>query len=304
MRLPGFPAKLALFLGFFPSISSLAQSEVLPLWPQGAPGALGHAQEDIPTITVIRADPTISNGSAIVICPGGGYGALAIDHEGYEVAEWLNSVGITGVILKYRLGPKYHHPIPLLDAQRAIRTVRARAEEWGVDPGRVGIMGFSAGGHLASTAGTRFDPGTRDADDPIERQSCRPDVMILGYPVVAMATEFGHSGSKQNLLGDNPPEELIESLSNERMVTSETPPTFLVHTNEDSGVVAENSLLFVLALRKAGVPVEFHLFEAGRHGLGLGGGLPSRGIEPDPAFSAWPELCETWFKRHGFIKSQ
>lgn len=304
MRIQGFLCTLAVLLGFFPLLSCSAQSDEYPLWPEGAPGAMGSNIEDIPTITVYRADPATASGSAIVICPGGGYGALAIDHEGHEVAEWLNSIGITGVILKYRLGPKYSHPIPLLDAQRAIRTVRARAEDWGVDTGRVGILGFSAGGHLASTTGTRFDAGTTDSEDPIERQSCRPDLMILGYPVVAMATEFGHSGSKRNLLGEDPPEELVESLSNEKRVTSETPPTFLVHTNEDSGVAAENSLLFVLALRKAGVPVEFHLFEAGRHGLGLGGGLPTRGIEPDSAFSAWPGLCGTWLKRYGFVKSQ
>lgn len=274
----------------------------LRLWDGDAPGALGDEPTDIPTITVYKAEPDIATGAAIVICPGGGYGALAMDHEGHQVARWLNSVGITGVILKYRLGSSgYRHPIPLTDAQRAIRTVRARADEWGIDPGRVGVLGFSAGGHLASTVGTHFDDGDPDAQDPIDRLGCRPDLMILGYPVIALATEYAHGGSKRNLLGEDPTTELVESLSNERMVSPETPPTFLVHTNEDSGVPAENSFLFAMALRKAGVPVELHLFEGGRHGLGLGSGLPQRGIGPDSAFSAWPGLCETWLEKHGFL---
>ncbi len=224
-----------------------------------------------------------------------------MDHEGTQVAEWLNSLGVAGVILKYRLGPRYHHPAMIEDAQRALRTVRARAGEWKLDPHRVGIMGFSAGGHLASTAETHFDAGKPDASDPIERQSCRPDLAILGYPVIALSTPYGHSGSLRNLLGDNPSRELIESLSNERMVTKDTPPTFLVQTNEDTGVPAENSILFVLALRKAGVPVEYHQFEKGPHGMGLGTGLPAHNIKGDDAFKAWPGLCATWLGRHGFL---
>ncbi|RUL88470.1 alpha/beta hydrolase [Tautonia sociabilis] len=293
-------ALLPLLLAPIPSLGD--EPVELRLWPDAAPGALGNEAKDIPTITLYRADPSVATGAAIVICPGGGYGGLAMDHEGHQVAEWLNSVGITGVILKYRLGSSgYRHPIPLTDAQRAIRTVREKAEDWGIDPNRVGVLGFSAGGHLASTVGTHFDSGNPEADDPIDRQSSRPDLMVLGYPVVAMATEYAHGGSKRNLLGEDPSADLVESLSNERMVTPETPPTFLVHTNEDTGVPAENSLLFVLALRKAGVPVELHLFEGGRHGLGLGNGLPDRGIGPDEAFSAWPGLCETWLKKHGFL---
>ena len=278
------------------------EPEVLRLWEGDAPGALGTEEVDLPTITVYRPEPSSSSSAAIVICPGGGYGALAMDHEGHQVARWLNTLGITGVILKYRLGPRYHHPSPLNDAQRAIRTVRSKAEAWGIDPDRVGILGFSAGGHLASTAGTHFDSGNAEADDPIERQSCRPNLMILGYPVVAMATQYAHGGSRRNLLGDDPPQELLESLSNERMVTSETPPTFIVQTNEDAGVPAENSLLLILALREAGIPVEFHMFEAGRHGLGLGNGLPEHGIMPDAAFGVWPGLCATWLAAHGFAK--
>lgn len=291
---------ILLVISSTPGLSAAEPTEHL-LWPDGAPGALGSAPADQPTIIVYQADPSVATGAAILICPGGGYGALAIEHEGHQVAQWLNSVGITGVILKYRLGPRYQHPIPLTDAQRALRTVRAKADDWGVDPSRVGVLGFSAGGHLASTVGTHFDLGDPQAKDPIDRQSSRPDVMILGYPVVALATEYAHGGSRRNLLGENPPADLLDSLSNERRVTPETPPTFLVHTNEDEPVPAENSLLFVLALRKAGVPVEFHLFEAGRHGLGLGGGLPDRGIGPDAAFSVWPGLCETWLRRRGFL---
>lgn len=273
----------------------------LPLWADGAPGALGREPADVPSVTVYRPAPAKSTGAAVVICPGGGYAFLADDHEGKQVADWLNSLGVTGVVLKYRIAPRYHHPAPIQDAQRAIRTVRAHAADWGVDPGRVGIIGFSAGGHLASTAGTHFDKGHPDSPDPVERQSCRPDLLILAYPVIALATEYGHTGSLRNLLGENPARELVESLSNEKRVSRETPPTFLVHTNEDSGVVPENSLLFALALRRQGVPLELHIFEAGQHGLGLGVGAPEHNVKPNEAFKAWPPLCATWLKLHGFL---
>jgi acetyl esterase/lipase len=277
------------------------EPQTLPLWPEGAPNAVGKEPADIPSITVYRPDPEKATGASVVICPGGGYAFLADDHEGKQVADWLNSLGVTGVVLKYRIAPRYHHPAPIQDAQRAIRTVRARASEWGLDPKRVAILGFSAGGHLASTAGTHFDAGNPDAADPVERQSCRPDLMILGYPVIALSTMYGHTGSLKNLLGENPSKELVESLSNEKQVTKDTPPTFLVHTNEDKGVVPENSLLFALALRKAGVPLELHILEKGQHGLGLGNGLPSHNIGPNEAFKAWPGLCATWLKGHGFL---
>jgi len=275
---------------------------VIPLWPQGAPGAKGtDPDKDIPTITVWLARHETATGAAVVVCPGGGYGMLAVDHEGKQVAEWLNTLGIAAFVLKYRLGPRYHHPAMLQDAGRAIRTVRAGASRWGLDPRRVAIIGFSAGGHLASTAGTHFDAGKPDADDPIDRVSSRPDRLILVYPVIALATPFGHRGSLHNLLGENPTQELVESLSNERQVTRDTPPTFLAHTNADTGVPAENSLLFALALRKAGVPVELHLFERGPHGLGLGGGAPQFKVPAEPSFQAWPKLCETWLKNQGFL---
>jgi acetyl esterase/lipase len=279
-----------------------AEPETIKLWPQGAPEAKGtDPDKDVPTLTVWRPQPDVSTGSAVVVCPGGGYGMLAMDHEGKQVAEWLNSLGVTAFVLKYRLGPRYHHPAMLQDAGRAIRTVRAGAEKWQVNPHRIAILGFSAGGHLASTAGTHFDAGKPDAEDPVERVSSRPDRMILVYPVIALATPYGHAGSLRNLLGENPPRDLVESLSNERQVTKDTPPTFLAHTNADTGVPAENALLFALALRKDKVPVELHLFERGPHGLGLGDGVAAFRVPSEPSFKAWPKLCETWLKNQGFL---
>jgi acetyl esterase/lipase len=276
--------------------------QTIPLWPHGVPGAKGtDADKDVPTLTIWLPEPARATGAAVVVCPGGGYGMLASDHEGKQVAEWLNSLGVAAFVLKYRLGPRYHHPAMIQDAGRAIRTVRAGASRWGLDPDRIAIIGFSAGGHLASTAGTHYDAGKPDAEDPIERASSRPDRLILIYPVIALATPYGHSGSLKNLLGVNPAPELVESLSNERQVTKDTPPTFLAHTNADKGVPAENSLLFALALRKAGVPVELHLFERGQHGLGLGNGTAQFKVAADPAFQAWPKLCETWLKNQGFL---
>src|SRR5215210_7541620 len=208
-------------------------AEPFALWPQGAPGALGKEAADVPTLTPYLAPKERATGAAIVICPGGGYQHLA-DHEGRPVAEWLNSVGVTAFVLKYRLGPRYHHPSMLQDAARAVRTVRARAAEWGLDPERVGILGFSAGGHLASTAGTHFDAGRADATDPVERVSSRPSLMILIYPVITMR-EMTHAGSKKNLLGENPTPELVALLSNEEQVTKATPAAVVDHTINDAG---------------------------------------------------------------------
>jgi acetyl esterase/lipase len=281
------------FLGAFEKVKA---TEPVVLWPQGAPGALGSAPEDVPTLTPFLAPKEKATGAAVVICPGGGYGHLA-DHEGRPVAEWLNTIGVTAFVLKYRLGPRYHHPVMLQDAARAVRLVRARAAEWGLDPARVGILGFSAGGHLASTAGTHFDAGKSDAADPVERVSSRPDVMILVYPVITMR-ERTHAGSKKNLLGDNPTPELVALLSNEEQVTKETPPAFLVHTMTDATVPVENTLMFVAALRRAGVPFELHLYERGPHGFGLG---TARQDKPaDPVLSTWPAHCADWLRLHGF----
>jgi acetyl esterase/lipase len=279
-----------------------ASHPVIPLWPDGAPGAKGaDPDQDVPTLTVWLPSLETATGAAIIVCPGGGYGMLAVEHEGTQVAEWLNSLGVAAFVLIYRLGPRYHHPAMLEDAGRAIRTVRSGAAKCGLDPHKIAIIGFSAGGHLASTAATHFDAGKPDSPDPIERVSSRPDRAILVYPVIALAAPYGHSGSLRNLLGENPTQELIESLSNERQVTKDTPPTFLAHSNADTGVVPENSLLFALALRKAGVPVELHLFERGPHGLGLGGGSARFKVKPDTPFQAWPKLCATWLKNQGFL---
>lgn len=262
----------------------------ITLWPKGAPGAAGQEPQDVPTLMPYLPPSDQATGAAIVVCPGGGYRTLA-EHEGRPVAEWLNSIGIAGFVLKYRLAPRYHHPAPMQDAARALRTVRARAAEWGVKPDRIGILGFSAGGHVASTAGTHFDAGQPDAPDPIERVSSRPDLMVLIYPVISMHLH-AHRGSKLGLLGPDPKPELVALLSNEEHVTKETPPAFLVHTVNDTGVPYENSLLFIAALRKAGVPHEFHLYERGAHGFGLG--------TKDPILSSWPRRCADWLRLHGF----
>jgi acetyl esterase/lipase len=270
------------------SVSTFAQ-EAFPLWKDGAPGALGNDTKDIPTLTPFLAPAEKATGAAIVIFPGGGYGGLA-DHEGKAYALWLNTLGVHGFVVKYRLGSAgYRHPRMLEDAARAVRTVRARASEWGVDPKRVGIIGSSAGGHLASTLLTHFDAGNPNGDDLIEKQSSRPDLGILCYPVITMG-RYTHEGSKKNLLGPNPSEQLVDFLSNEKQVTSETPPTFLFHTVEDTVVPVENSLMFAEALRKHGVSFDLHIYEKGRHGIGLANGHP------------WTKDCEAFLKTHGFVK--
>ena len=218
---------------------------------------------------------------------------LAVDHEGRQIAEWLNARGVAAFVLRYRLGPRYHHPIELGDAQRALRFVRLHAADYGIASDRIGIWGFSAGGHLASTAGTHFDAGNANAAEPIDRLSSRPDFMILAYPVISFTTPYTHRGSLRNLLGDNPDPKLVASLSNETQVTSETPPAFLFHTSTDSGVPAENSVLFYLALRKAGVPAEMHIYERGEHGVGL--------ALFDPILSSWPRRLEAWMRLHGWM---
>jgi acetyl esterase/lipase len=270
---------------------------VVLLWPEGAPGAHGTADKDKPSLTVHLPAPSIANGCAVVICPGGGYQHLAMSYEGHDVAEWFNTFGVAGFVLKYRLAPEYHHPSPLLDVERAIRIVREKASDWHIDPHRVGVMGFSAGGHLASTAATHFDAGRPDASDPIDRQSCRPDFAILAYPVITMTGKFGHGGSKKNLLGANPDTGLAELLSNEKQVSAQTPPTFLFHTAEDTAVPVENSVEFFLALRKAGVPAEMHVYEKGRHGLGLGTKDPKIAF----ALGTWPARLHDWMQLRGLL---
>ena len=277
----------------------IASAEVLPefpLWSGAAPGATGTAPKDVPTLTPYLPDPASATGAAIVICPGGGYGGLAA-HEGDGYARWLNHYGVTAFVLKYRLGSAgYRHPVMLGDAARAIRTVRAKAEQWKLDPKRIGIIGSSAGGHLASTLLTHFDAGKPDSEDVVERQSSRPDLGILCYAVITMGPNT-HQGSKNNLLGKDPSAELVDLLSNEKQVTKETPPCFVWHTWEDKAVKVENSLDFVTALQKNGVPYDFHVYQRGAHGIGLG----SR--EFDPAkWHPWAGDCIYWLKVQGFVK--
>ena len=275
------------------TFQALAQDPIA-LWPTAAPGALGTADKDIPTLTPFLANPDKATGAAMVICPGGGYGGLA-DHEGKNYALWLNEQGIAGFVLKYRLGSAgYRHPVMLGDAARAVRLVRARAAEWKIDPKRVGIMGSSAGGHLASTLLTHFDAGDANASDVIERQSSRPDLGILCYAVITMGPNT-HQGSKDNLLGKDPSADLVKLLSNELQVTAQTPPCFLWHTWEDGAVKVENTLDFALALRRAGVRFDLHIYEKGRHGLGLG----SSNYDPGK-WHDWTRDCASWLKVEGF----
>lgn len=267
----------------------IAQMQELVLWSEGAPGALGKASEDIPTITYY---PAINNPTraAILICPGGGYTTLAMDHEGKQIAQWFNGLGVTAIILKYRINnyenKKYGYPAAFNDASRAMRTIRSHAAQWNLDTAKIGIIGFSAGGHLASTLGTHFDQGNLSATDPIEKMSSRPSFMILCYPVITMTDPFTHSYSRQMLLGKEPDAKLVELLSNEKQVKANTPPTFIFQTNADNAVPAENSVYFYLALRKEHIPAEMHIFEPGQHGLGL--------AQRDSVLSVWPSLLKTW----------
>jgi acetyl esterase/lipase len=271
----------------------------IPLWGGAAPGAVGDTDADKPTLTVFRAAGAGPR-AAVIVAPGGAYSHLAMTYEGRDVATWLNSVGLTAFVLKYRLTP-YHYPIELEDAQRAMRLVRSRAAEFGVDPGKIGMMGFSAGGHLTATAGTHFDWGNPSAADPIDRASSRPDFLILAYPVISFQPEVlgtkdvlhANGSSGRNLLGDNPDPKLLQDLSDELQVTSQTPPTFLYHTSPDATVPVASSVAFYLALRKAGVPAELHIFEKGHHGDGLNLGDPANGL--------WPSLLVNWLRGRGLL---
>jgi acetyl esterase/lipase len=274
----------------------------LPLWDGKAPYAVGDTATDKPNVTVYRAPADKANGAAVVVCPGGGYAGLAVDHEGRQVAEFFNGLGVTAFVLKYRTANKERpgplHPAPLTDARRAIRLVRSRAKEYGIDPHRVGLMGFSAGGHLASTAGTHFHVGGLKNDDDVEKESCRPDFLILGYPVVTMEDGVTHAGSKRNLIGPKPDPKLVEELSNEKQVTKETPPTFIFHTSEDTAVVPENAIRFYLACKKAGVPVELHMYEKGRHGVGINPKGVSVGTD------AWKHRLADWLNDRGVLQGK
>ncbi|HET6567241.1 MAG TPA: alpha/beta hydrolase [Rhodothermales bacterium] len=273
----------------------IAQGSAVPdsvlLWPEGAPMAVGDTPTDRPLLYLYPAPEETANGTAVVVFPGGGYVHLAMDHEGRQIARWLNGMGISAFVLRYRLGDRYDHPVPLLDAQRAVRWVRYQARRNGVDPRRIGIWGFSAGGHLASTAATHFDGGDPAAQDPIDRVSSRPDFLILAYPVVTFEEPYAHVGSRNYLIGEHPDPKLIEELSNEKHVTAQTPPTFIFHTDDDPVVPVENSILFYMALKKAGVPAEMHIYAHGPHGVGL--------APTDPVLSSWGDRLRDWLQVMG-----
>lgn len=275
-----------------PTFPATEASPAMRLWEGAAPGARGEAEEDVPTLTPYLPADGRANGAAVVVFPGGGYGHLA-SHEGHGYARWLCGYGTAAFVVKYRLGRHgYRHPAMLQDAARAVRTVRARAAEWGVDPGRVGVIGSSAGGHLASTILTHWDRGDADSDDPVERESSRPDFGILCYAVIGLGDELAHVGSRRNLLGDDPDPALVELLSNERQVNAETPPTFLWHTADDPVVSVRNSYAFADALARAGVPHELHVYPHGRHGLGVGVGDPAgKRVEE---LLPWTRACARW----------
>ena len=264
------------------------------LWPGGAPGAVGSGDLDKPTLTAYlpAQNPTHTG---IVVCPGGGYSMLATDLEGTQFAHWLNARGVAAFVLKYRLGPRYHHPAELLDAQRAIRYVRSQAAADGLDPKHIGIWGSSAGGHLAATTGTHFDAGNPGAADPIERASSRPDFLVLSYPVISMQPGITHNGSLHMLLGEQPNPALENELSNELQVTPQTPPAFLFSTTNDGTVPVMNTVLFYQALVRAGVPAEMHIFEQGHHGVGL--------AQDNPQLRMWPVLLQNWLHLNGWMEN-
>jgi acetyl esterase/lipase len=274
--------------------SGLTAGTVARLWPGDAPGSLGTEDADTPTISVFLPPRWHAGGAGMVICPGGAYSKLMSSYEGDDIARWLNSFGVAGFVLKYRIAPRYRYPAPLLDAQRAVRYVRYHASDFGIRPDRIGIIGFSAGGHLASTVITHFQRDNPGASDPVNRVSDRPDFAILAYPIVTLRAPWTHQQSLQNLLGPNPDPALIDELSNELHVSPDTPPTFLFHTGEDTAVPPENSLMFYEALRKAGVPAELHIYVEGRHGVGLANG---HGDAPRvPKLLSWPLRAEEWLK--------
>jgi len=279
--------------GLAQSVDPTTQLQTILLWSGKAPGALGDEGRDKPSLTVYHPRPAVAVGTAVIVAPGGGYRSLAANHEGRQIANWLNSLGVTAFVLSYRLSPRYHHPVQLGDARRAIRLVRARAAEFSVSPERVGIIGFSAGGHLAATAATHFDGGNAEAPDPIERVGSRPDFLILGYALISLTAPFAHKDSATSLLGEQPDPQLMAELSNELHVSARTPPTFLFHTGADRVVPVEHSVAFYLALHKAGVPAELHVFEQGAHGAGLG--------LQDAALGAWPTLLANWLRASGLL---
>jgi pectinesterase len=287
-----------------PGAESQTASQVIVLWPEGVPGAKPNGGEErnvdarisnvqVPSLTYFPASPGSSVDTAVIVCPGGGYARLAFDKEGSDIAKRLNALGVSAFVLKYRL-LEYGHPAPLQDVLRAIRTVRSRAADFGLKEDRIGVMGFSAGGHVAATAATLFDTAEGRTGTALDRTSARPDFAVLLYPVITMKDPFVHAGSRDNLLGKNPSAVLLDGLSAELHVTKNTPPVFLVHTEEDATVPVENSILFYQALRKAAVPSELHLYAKGPHGFAL-----AEGLGPT---SEWPKRLEEWMRSHGWLE--
>jgi len=267
----------------------IAAREML-IWPDGAPGAKGNRPGDKPTLTVYLPKEPDQFRTAVVVCPGGGYERLSMDYEGHEVAKWLSSIGMAGCVLKYRhAGDGYQHPAPLQDAKRAMRIVRSNAENWNINPDRIGIMGFSAGGHLAGTLGAHYDMGDPGASDAIERASCRPNFLVLCYAPLSFVENAPYSGAIERLCGPNPTRAALLELSPTSQVSSNTPPSFLVHCMTDKIVPVENSVKYYEACIEAGVGAELHLYQKGRHGFGMG-------VGNEPA-SSWTDLFETWVKR-------
>lgn len=263
-------------------------SEWIKLWEDGAPLAQGIGDEDVPAIT---AYPVSGTGrGAVIVCPGGGYGGHA-GHEGEPIAKWLNKIGIHAFVLRYRVAP-YRYPCALSDVQRAVRYVRHHAGDWGINGNKIGVLGFSAGGHLTASIGTHYDTGNPQAADVIDRQSCRPDALVLCYPVITLKPPYYHVGSTINLLGDQPDPKLVDQLSCDEQVTEDTPPSFIWHTSDDGAVPVENALLFASALSKKKVPFDLHVYEKGRHGLGL--------AEDDAHVASWASVCGLWLERQQF----
>jgi acetyl esterase/lipase len=290
--LPSFAKAVSTFLlvVLWASASSAQAHTPVPLWPDAAPGSLGSADSDNPKITVYLPKGR-NTGTGVLVLPGGGYAFLAMDHEGKQIAEWLNNLGVAAFVVQYRYAP-YHHPVEISDAKRAMRYVRSHAAEFKIAPDRIGVWGFSAGGHLASTLGTHYDSGDGASPDPIERIASRPDFMILAYPVIDPLGSAGKS-SFENLLGKDADPTLVRELSNDLHVNAKTPPTFLVASGDDPIVSPECALNFYSALLKAGVPAELHMYQSGGHGYGLG--------LADPRVSSWSQRLAEWMRDRGLL---
>jgi acetyl esterase/lipase len=271
---------------------ALPHGQIEYLWPAGAPGAVGTEERDKPHLEIFGASGPGMH-TAVIVCPGGGYTHLAYEKEGTRIAEWLNLRGITAFVLTYRLSPRYHYPAPILDGQRSVRWVRSHAQEFNIAPDRIGMWGFSAGGHLVGMMGTHFDDGDAEAADPVDRVSDRPDFVISSYGGLTLQPGVAKPNAMESLMGDHPSPELKDELSPDKHVTARTPPYFLYATTPDQAVPVLSSVVFYTALVRAGVPAEMHIFQEGPHGTALG--------QSDPALSAWPELLENWLRLNGWI---